>query len=107
LQFFICLVTDKKETSETAAPAAKPETTAATKPAAKAAAPKPKKAPAKELPELMQEDVIPSLKSTLESQEDLSEIELFFQENRVSQITEHFFFWEQCYFWAVHHYLNG
>jgi ribosome assembly protein YihI (activator of Der GTPase) len=93
LQFFLCLVTDKKETSETEAPAAKPETTAATKPAAKAAAPKPKKAPAKELPELMQEDVIPSLKSTLESQEDLSEIELFFQDNRVSQITEHFFFW--------------
>jgi hypothetical protein len=43
----------------------------------------------------MQEDVIPSLKFTLESQEDLSEIELSFQDNRVSEMTEHFFlFWK-------------
>lgn len=39
----------------------------------------------------MQEDVIPSLKSTLESQEDLSEIELSFQDNRVSEINYPFF----------------
>ncbi|XP_078176193.1 DUF2996 family protein [Carex rostrata] len=78
-------VTDKKDTAETAAPVAKPadETAApAAKPAA-AAKPKPKKAPTKELPELMQEDVIPSLKSTLEAQEDLLQIELSFQDNRL------------------------
>lgn len=92
-KFSIRLVTDKKDTAETAAPVVKPadETAApAAKPAA-AAKPKPKKAPTKELPELMQEDVIPSLKSTLEAQEDLSQIELSFQDNRVRERTETFF----------------
>ncbi|KAJ1695038.1 hypothetical protein LUZ63_011736 [Rhynchospora breviuscula] len=81
-------VTDKKDTAETAPAAAKPAATPEEKPSAApaakpAAAAKPKKAPAKELPELMQEEVIPSLKATLESQEDLSEIELSFQDNRL------------------------
>lgn len=44
----------------------------------------PAKAPAKPLPQLMEEDVIPSLKAILEAQPDLSEIELSFQDNRVS-----------------------
>lgn len=63
------------EIKEEAAPAkaapAKP------KPAAKA------KAPAKPLPELMEEEVIPSLKATLEAQDDISELELAFGDNRV------------------------
>lgn len=48
------------------------------KPAARAA-----KAPAKPLPQMMEEDVIPSLKAVLEAQEDLSNIELSFQDNKV------------------------
>ncbi|CAI0459376.1 unnamed protein product [Linum tenue] len=46
------------------------------KPAAKAA-----KAPVKPLPQMMEEDVIPSLKSTLEVQDDISELQLSFQDN--------------------------
>ncbi|KAF3327604.1 hypothetical protein FCM35_KLT07722 [Carex littledalei] len=76
-------VTDKKDTAETAAPVAKPADETAAPVEKPAAAAKPKKAPTKELPELMQEDVIPSLKSILEAQEDLSQIELSFQDNRL------------------------
>ncbi|KAA8543605.1 hypothetical protein F0562_021649 [Nyssa sinensis] len=48
------------------------------------AKPKPAaKAPVKPLPQLMEEDVIPSLKAILEAQDDLSEIELSFQDNRL------------------------
>ena len=48
-------------------------------PAKATAAPvKPRKAPVKALPQMMEEDVIPSLKSTLEAEEDLSLIELSF-----------------------------
>ncbi|KAE8038072.1 hypothetical protein FH972_010616 [Carpinus fangiana] len=43
----------------------------------------PAKAPAKPLPQMMEEDVIPSLKAILESQDDISEIELSFQDNRL------------------------
>ncbi|KAM3683514.1 hypothetical protein ACB098_12G153200 [Castanea mollissima] len=43
----------------------------------------PAKAQAKPLPQLMEEDVIPSLKAILEAQPDLSEIELSFQDNRL------------------------
>ncbi|XP_034690024.1 uncharacterized protein LOC117917758 [Vitis riparia] len=43
----------------------------------------PAKAPVKPLPQMMEEDVIPSLKSILEAQDDLSEIELSFQDNRL------------------------
>nr|CAD1822958.1 unnamed protein product [Ananas comosus var. bracteatus] len=61
---------------------AEAESKAAT-PAAKAAPEKPKKAPAKALPELMEEEVIPALRSTLEAQEDVSQVELSFQDNRL------------------------
>ena len=44
----------------------------------------PAKAPIKPLPQLMEEDVIPSLKATLEAQDDILELELSFQDNRVS-----------------------
>lgn len=53
---------------------------------AEKAAAKPKaagKAPAKPLPQLMEEDVIPSLKAILEADEDITELELSFQDNRV------------------------
>lgn len=52
------------------------------------AKPKPKraeKAPAKPLPEMMEEDVIPSLKATLAAQQDISELELSFSENKVGE----------------------
>ncbi|KAK3025823.1 hypothetical protein RJ639_028240 [Escallonia herrerae] len=54
---------------------------------AEAAPAKPKppaKAKAKSLPEMMEEDVIPSLKAILKAQDDISDIELSFGENRVS-----------------------
>ncbi|MFQ6633783.1 hypothetical protein Gotur_011983 [Gossypium turneri] len=71
------------------------------KAAPKAAAAKPRpaaKAPAKSLPELMSEDVIPSLKTILEAQDDISEIELTFQDNKL----EGSFLKEGCpySFWA-------
>ncbi|XP_068336104.1 uncharacterized protein [Pyrus communis] len=53
----------------------------------KAAAPaKPKvaaKAPVKALPQMMEEDVIPPLKAILQTQDELSDIELCFQDNRL------------------------
>uniref|UniRef100_A0A1D1XG43 Serine/threonine-protein kinase STE20 n=1 Tax=Anthurium amnicola TaxID=1678845 RepID=A0A1D1XG43_9ARAE len=57
-------------------------------PAKKEAAEKPKRVPpakaaVKSLPQLMEEDVIPSLRSTLQAQEDISEIELSFIDNRL------------------------
>ncbi|XP_062189767.1 uncharacterized protein LOC133892819 [Phragmites australis] len=51
-------------------------TTATAKPAAK-----PKKAPAKPLPEMMQEEIIPPLKAALEAEENVSQVELAFQNN--------------------------
>ena len=67
--------------------------TAETKEEVKAEAPKaetvkkaPAKAPVKPLPQMMEEDVIPSLKAILEAQQDLSDIELVFQDNKVSNV---------------------
>lgn len=81
---YFAAVTDK-EGGEAEAEA---ESKAAT-PAAKAVPGKAKKAPAKALPELMEEEVIPALRSTLEAQEDVSQVELSFQDNRVSDIHIH------------------
>jgi hypothetical protein len=53
----------------------------------------PAKAPTKPLPQLMEEDVIPSLKAILEAQHDLSEIELSFQDDRVSFLIYRILFW--------------
>ncbi|KAJ8498158.1 hypothetical protein OPV22_008710 [Ensete ventricosum] len=58
-------------------------TTKAAAPAANDAPGKPKKPPVKPLPEMMEEEVIPSLKECLEVQEDVSEIEISFQDNRL------------------------
>lgn len=71
-------VTDKKE----AEPAAKAEAEAEA-PAVKKAPQRPKKPAAKPLPQLMEEDLIPSLKAALETQEDVSQIELSFGDNKL------------------------
>lgn len=63
---------DKKEDKEEEKPAP---------PAKKAPA---AKAPVKPLPQMMEEDVIPSLRATFEAQQDITEIEIFFQDNKVS-----------------------
>lgn len=86
-------------TSETKATGAGEKEEVKAAPKAAPARPKPAaKAPAKPLPELMAEDVIPSLKTTLEAQVDLSEIELSFQDNKL----EGSFLKEGCpySFWA-------
>ncbi|KAK1297281.1 hypothetical protein QJS10_CPB15g01141 [Acorus calamus] len=44
---------------------------------------RPAKAVEKALPQMIEEDVIPPLKSLLESQEDLSQIDISFQDNRL------------------------
>ncbi|CAI8607631.1 unnamed protein product [Vicia faba] len=80
----ICSAVQESSTTSTSA-------TAETKEEVKAAAPKattekkapPAKAPVKPLPQMMEEDVIPSLKTILESNKDLSDIELVFQDNKL------------------------
>jgi hypothetical protein len=67
---------EKKEKKEEEKTAEKPASAAKRTPAAKAAA--------KPLPQLMEEDVIPALRATLEAQEDVTELELSFQDNKVS-----------------------
>ncbi|XP_031112774.1 uncharacterized protein LOC116016582 [Ipomoea triloba] len=67
--------TKKKEAEE----AVEEETAAAEKPKRKPAG----KAPAKPLPQMMEEDVIPSLKSTLQAQDDITELELSFNDNKL------------------------
>lgn len=60
----------------------KEETKAEEGGATPAAKPKPKAA-AKPLPELMNDEVIPSLKATLEPQQDIIDLELSFNDNKV------------------------
>uniref|UniRef100_A0ACD5YXP8 Uncharacterized protein n=1 Tax=Avena sativa TaxID=4498 RepID=A0ACD5YXP8_AVESA len=76
----------------------KKEAAAEAKPAAKPAAAKPKKAAPKPLPEMMQEEIIPPLKTALEAEEDVSQVELSFQNNTL----EGSFVKEEVpyYFWA-------
>ncbi|XP_022881226.1 uncharacterized protein LOC111398521 isoform X1 [Olea europaea var. sylvestris] len=62
---------EKKEKPDEAAAPAKPKPKAAAK------------APAKALPELMEEDVIPTLEATLQAQDDISELELSFNDNKL------------------------
>ncbi|KAG6680749.1 hypothetical protein I3842_13G058600 [Carya illinoinensis] len=58
----------------------------------------PAKAPVKPLPQMMEEDVIPSLKAIFEAQDDISELELSFHDNRLegSFLKEG----KPYYFWA-------
>ncbi|KAL5678232.1 hypothetical protein ACJX0J_014363, partial [Zea mays] len=46
-----------------------------------ATAAKPKKAAALPLPEMMQEEIIPPLKAALEAEEDVSQVQLAFENN--------------------------
>ncbi|XP_024981563.1 uncharacterized protein LOC112518183 [Cynara cardunculus var. scolymus] len=71
--------TKEEKEGEPSAPAAKEEVAAPAKPKPKPAA----KAPAKSLPEMMEEDVIPSLRSILETQQDISQLQLFFEDNKL------------------------
>lgn len=74
-QFLVIATAETKEEEEVnAAPKAAP----AKKP--------PAKAPVKPLLQMMEEDVIPSLKAILEAQQDISDIELVFQDNKVSKM---------------------
>lgn len=77
LLVFFPVATEKKDKEEgdstVAVPAKKP------KPAAAKAA-----AVAKPMRQMMDEDVIPPLKAILESQDDISEIDLSFQDDKVS-----------------------
>ncbi|KAK7292767.1 hypothetical protein RJT34_15620 [Clitoria ternatea] len=68
-----------------ASTAATAETKEEVKEAPKAAPAKkpPAKAETKPLPQMMEEDVIPSLKAIFEAQEDLSNIELVFKDNKL------------------------
>ncbi|XP_058743914.1 uncharacterized protein LOC131616567 [Vicia villosa] len=89
----ICSAVQESSTTSTSATAETKEEVKAdeTKEEVKAAAPKaatakktpPAKAPVKPLPQMMEEDVIPSLKTILESNKDLSDIELVFQDNKL------------------------
>lgn len=64
---------EKQDEGTKEAASAKATTPAAKKP--------PAKAPPKPLPQLMEEEVIPSLTATLEAQEDITQLELSFQDN--------------------------
>ncbi|KAF3444214.1 hypothetical protein FNV43_RR13904 [Rhamnella rubrinervis] len=75
-----CFAVQESSTKTVAADTKEAKTTEKAAPAKPKA---PSKAPAKPLPQMMNEDVIPSLKSILESQEDVSDIELSFQDNRL------------------------
>ncbi|XP_071738031.1 uncharacterized protein [Rutidosis leptorrhynchoides] len=86
----VCYAESSSSASTVAAEAKEGESTEveAAKEDAAAAPEKPKpkppaKAPVKPLPEMMEEDVIPSLRSILETQEDISELELFFEDNKL------------------------
>ncbi|KAL0369869.1 UNVERIFIED_CONTAM: hypothetical protein Sangu_0305000 [Sesamum angustifolium] len=85
-----CLAVQESSTSTAAAVAAETKEKKTVKDegddTAADAAPKPKaaaKAPAKALPQLMDEDVIPALKATLEAQQDISQLQLSFNENKL------------------------
>ncbi|XP_006658795.1 uncharacterized protein LOC102703323 [Oryza brachyantha] len=71
-------VSEKKDAADD-----KKEATAEAKPAASKPAAKPKKPPVKALPEMMQEEIIPPLMAALEAEDDVSQVELSFQDNRL------------------------
>ncbi|CAN6199762.1 unnamed protein product [Urochloa humidicola] len=98
----LCSAVQKSSTSATvsekkdAADGEKKEAPAAAPKPAVAA--KPKKAPAKPLPEMMQDEIIPPLKVALEAEENVSQVQLSFQNNTL----EGSFIKEDVpyYFWA-------
>uniref|UniRef100_A0A5B7B8I9 Uncharacterized protein n=1 Tax=Davidia involucrata TaxID=16924 RepID=A0A5B7B8I9_DAVIN len=79
-----CFAVQESSTSAVTAETKEAKEAKTAKETAAPAKPKPPaKAPAKPLPQMMEEDVIPSLKAILEAQDDISEIELSFQDNRL------------------------
>ncbi|WJX92561.1 hypothetical protein P8452_74185 [Trifolium repens] len=78
----ICSAVQESSTSTSATAETKEEVKAAPKAATEKKAP-PAKAPVKPLPQMMEEDVIPSLKAILEAQQDLSDLQLVFQDNKL------------------------
>ncbi|XP_061349868.1 uncharacterized protein LOC133295088 [Gastrolobium bilobum] len=76
-----CSAVQESSTSTSATSETKEEVNAS--PKAEPEKKPPAKAPAKPLPQMMEEDVIPSLKAIFEAQEDLSNIELVFQDNKL------------------------
>ncbi|XP_027335123.1 uncharacterized protein LOC113849419 isoform X2 [Abrus precatorius] len=78
----ICSAVQESSTSTAATAETKEEEVKEAPKAAPAKKP-PAKAPAKPLPQLMEEEVIPSLKAIFEAQEDFSNIELVFKDNKL------------------------
>ncbi|CAD6223133.1 unnamed protein product [Miscanthus lutarioriparius] len=72
-------VSKKKDSAD----GAKEATAAEAKPAAAA---KPKKAAALPLPEMMQKEIIPPLKAALEAEDDVSQVQLAFQNNTKEEL---------------------
>ncbi|KAL4558474.1 hypothetical protein LXL04_036675 [Taraxacum kok-saghyz] len=82
----VCCAVQESSAASTVAAETKEEKEGESTASAAPAKPKPKaasKAPVKALPEMMEEDVIPSLRSILETQQDISELELFFADNKL------------------------
>ncbi|KAL7201266.1 hypothetical protein ACSBR1_033048 [Camellia fascicularis] len=82
-QRIVCSAVQESSTSTVAAETKEMEAAKAAEVAAPEKPKPPAKAPVKALPELMEEDVIPSLKETLGSQDDISELELSFEDNKL------------------------
>ncbi|KAK3031813.1 hypothetical protein RJ639_035950 [Escallonia herrerae] len=78
-----CFAVPESSTSTAVAAETKEKKEAKPAEAAPAKPKPPAKAKAKSLPEMMEEDVIPSLKAILKAQDDISDIELSFGENRL------------------------
>ncbi|KAI7983472.1 hypothetical protein LOK49_LG15G01026 [Camellia lanceoleosa] len=79
-QRIVCSAVQESSTPTVAAETKEMEAAKAAEVAAPEKPKPPAKAPAKVLPELMEEDVIASLKETLGSQDDISELELYFED---------------------------
>ncbi|XP_042402194.1 uncharacterized protein LOC121992107 [Zingiber officinale] len=73
----LCSVIQESSTAAAVTEVKKEETVAKESPQ------KPRKPPAKSLPEMMEEEVIPALKKTLEAQEDISDIDISFQDKKL------------------------
>ncbi|KAK4270054.1 hypothetical protein QN277_023140 [Acacia crassicarpa] len=77
-----CSAVQESSTSTTVTAETKEEEVNAAPKTAPAKKP-PAKAPVKPLPQMMEEDVIPALKAILEAQQDISDIELVYQDNKL------------------------
>uniref|UniRef100_A0A2P2JMV9 Uncharacterized protein LOC105643555 n=1 Tax=Rhizophora mucronata TaxID=61149 RepID=A0A2P2JMV9_RHIMU len=78
-----CIACSVLQESSTSTVAAESKEVKAVETKAPAKPKPPAKAPAKPLPQLMKEDVMPPLKAILEAQDDITELELSFQDNRL------------------------